>query len=53
MLKRKTTEQFIKEAIAVHGDKYDYSLVAYIRTGLDALCAKRQDLMPSTHLIYT
>jgi hypothetical protein len=25
--RRKTTEQFIKEAKAVHGDKYDYSLV--------------------------
>jgi protein-arginine kinase activator protein McsA len=28
--KRKTTEQFIKKAIEVHGDKYDYSKVEYI-----------------------
>lgn len=26
---RKTTEQFIKDAIKVHGNKYDYSLVDY------------------------
>ena len=26
---RKTTSQFIKESIQVHGDKYDYSLVDY------------------------
>ena len=29
MGKRKTTEQFIAEAKAVHGDKYDYSKVEY------------------------
>ena len=29
MGKRKTTEQFISEAIKVHGDKYDYSKVEY------------------------
>lgn len=27
---RKTTNQFIQEAIRIHGDKYDYSLVKYI-----------------------
>ena len=27
---RKTTEQFVKEARQIHGDKYDYSLVDYI-----------------------
>lgn len=27
---RKTTEQFIKEAIEVHGDKYDYSKTEYV-----------------------
>lgn len=32
MGKRKTTEQFIAEAKAIHGDKYDYSKVAYIDT---------------------
>lgn len=29
MAERKTTEQFIKDAVKVHGDKYDYSLVEY------------------------
>jgi hypothetical protein len=29
MSKKKTTEQFIEEAIAVHGDKYEYSYVEY------------------------
>lgn len=32
MGKRKTTSQFIAEAKAVHGDKYDYSKVQYIDT---------------------
>lgn len=26
---KKTTEQFVKQALAVHGDRYDYSLVEY------------------------
>ena len=30
--KKKTTEQFIQEAINIHGDKYDYSLVDYKTT---------------------
>ena len=29
MPKKKTTEEFIKEAKEIHGDKYDYSLVEY------------------------
>jgi len=28
-MKRKTTEEFIKDAQKIHGDKYDYSLVDY------------------------
>ena len=32
MAKRKTTSQFIAEAKAIHGDKYDYSKVEYINT---------------------
>jgi hypothetical protein len=28
-MKKLTTEEFIKRAIAVHGDKYDYSKVDY------------------------
>ena len=27
---RKTNEKFIKEAIEIHGNKYDYSLTNYI-----------------------
>lgn len=34
---RKTTEQFIAEAKAVHGDKYDYSKVEY-KTSRDKVC---------------
>jgi len=30
MCQRCTTEEFIKKAIAVHGDKYDYSHVVYV-----------------------
>lgn len=29
MVRKKTTEEFIKEAREIHGDKYDYSLVKY------------------------
>jgi hypothetical protein len=32
MCKKKTTEQFIEEAKAVHGDSYDYSLVEYVNS---------------------
>ena len=32
MGKRKTTEQFISDAIKVHGDRYDYSKVEYVNT---------------------
>ena len=27
---RKTKEQFVKEAVQVHGDKYDYTEVKYV-----------------------
>ena len=29
---RKTTNQFVTEALSVHGDKYDYSVVEYVNT---------------------
>lgn len=29
MAKKKTQEQFIADAISIHGDKYDYSKVFY------------------------
>lgn len=37
MSKKKTTEQFISEAIKVHGDKYDYSKVEYKGCNTDVL----------------
>jgi hypothetical protein len=33
-MKRKTTKEFIEDAIKVHGGKYDYSLVEYINSTL-------------------
>lgn len=40
MSKKKTTEQFISDAIKVHGDKYDYSKVEYVnnRTKVTIIC---------------
>ena len=35
--KKKTIEQFIKYAIEVHGDKYDYSKVDYINSHTEVL----------------
>ena len=32
MGKKLTTEEFIAKAIAIHGDKYDYSTSTYIKT---------------------
>jgi hypothetical protein len=42
MPKRKTREDFIKEAIELYGDKYDYSKVDYINssTKVEILCSK-------------
>ena len=37
MSKRKTTEQFISDAIKVHGNKYDYSKVEYKGSNTDVL----------------
>ena len=39
-MKRLTTEEFIKKAISVHGDKYDYSKTEYVnsRTKLTIIC---------------
>lgn len=39
-MKRKTTDQFIKDARAVHGDKYDYSKVNYTNniTKVEIIC---------------
>lgn len=52
--RRKTTEQFIKTAIQIHGDKYDYSLVDY-KTNNDnviIICKKhgRFPQLPRVHI---
>lgn len=40
MCKRKTTEEFIEDAIKVHGDRCDYSLVEYVnwKTKVKVIC---------------
>jgi very-short-patch-repair endonuclease len=51
----KTKEQFINDAISIHGDKYDYSQVNYINTNtkVNIVCKKHSyefEQMPSSHL---
>ena len=54
MNKNKTTEQFIKEAITIHGDKYDYSKVVYInaKTKVIIICSQHGEFeqTPNNHL---
>lgn len=54
MGKRKTTEQFIEEAIAVHGDKYDYSEVEYVKSNekVQVKCIEHGNfsIQPNKHL---
>jgi hypothetical protein len=40
MSRRKTTSEFIRDAIIIHGDKYDYSKVDYINycTNVEIIC---------------
>lgn len=51
---RKTTEQFIAEAKAIHGDKYDYSKVEYINnsTKVCIICPIHGEFwqVPKSHL---
>ena len=53
--KRKTTAQFIKDAIKVHGDKYDYSKVEYINNKIKVciICPKHGEFWqsPIKHLM--
>lgn len=53
--RRKTTEQFIAKANAVHGDRYDYSLVEYVSsaTKVTINCSDHGpfEQTPSEHLI--
>ncbi len=52
--KRKTTEEFIENAIKTHGDLYDYQYVKYIdsKTKITIVCSKhgKFDQDPSSHL---
>lgn len=55
MGKKRTSEQFIEEAIAVHGNKYDYSKVAYINnvTLVEIICRSHDKSFlqsPKAHL---
>ena len=50
----KTTDDFIKEAKEVHGNKYDYSLVEYIdsKTKVNIICSQHGEFMqlPYAHI---
>lgn len=54
--KKKTTEDFIREAKQVHGDKFDYSLVEYVATNkkVKIICPSHGvfEQEPSNHLAY-
>lgn len=52
--KNKTTERFIQEAVLVHGNKYDYSLVNYVRSDFPVkiICSIHGEFeqIPNSHL---
>lgn len=52
--RRKTTEEFIKEAKSVHGDKYDYSKTVYVKQeeNVCIICPKHGEfwMNPKSHL---
>ena len=54
MGKRKTTEQFIADAVSVHGDKYDYSKVQYkgSKSKVEIVCKAHGSFWqePTSHL---
>ena len=54
MSKKKTKEEFIKDAREEHGDKYDYSKVEYVnaRTKVCIICPEHGEFwqVPSSHL---
>ncbi len=55
MGKKKTTKEFITDAVRVHGDKYDYSKVEYVnvRTKVLIICPIHGDFeqTPNAHLV--
>ncbi len=54
MARRLTTDEFIKKAKAVHGDRYDYSQVDYVdaRTKVTIICRDHGPFQqtPNKHL---
>lgn len=48
-MRRKSTSEFIKEALLVHGDIYDYSKVVYknIQTKVTIICPKHGEFYPT------
>jgi len=55
MFKSSTTEEFIKKAMEVHGKKYDYSKVSYIKNSINVIiiCPVHGEFLqtPASHLI--
>lgn len=53
-MRKLTTEEFIKKAKAIHGDKYDYSKVEYVnkRTKVCIICPKHGEFwqLPNNHI---
>ena len=47
-----TTEEFIKRAREVHGDKYDYSKVEYVgsTTEITIICSKHGEFQQKPHI---
>ena len=54
MTRRKTTDEFVRDAILVHGDKYDYSKINYINsnTKVIIICQEHGEFLqtPNHHL---
>lgn len=54
MTKKRTTSEFVQQAIIVHGNVYDYSLVNYVNahTKVEIVCPKHGSffIAPSSHL---
>lgn len=51
MSRRKTTEQFIADSVAVHGDKYSYEKVVYVNTNSKVLitCPEHGDFWQTSY----
>ena len=51
MSQKLTTEEFIKKAREVHGDKYDYSKVEYVgnKAKVTIICTEHGEFLQSPH----